>query len=80
MCKRNRTCSNNTWHKRKGLQTAQGSFNELLSRQQGEKPQETDILRQELAEKQRLVKEEANDLQGNAKIHHQRHEKQREPM
>ena len=52
------------------LQTAQKNFSGLLRKNQ---ELEALRLRRELADKQQLIREQANDLQENVKIHYQRH-------
>ena len=56
------------------LQTAQRQFSQLLSQERAVKNQEMDALRRELAEKAQLTREQANDLQQNARMHREMHE------
>ena len=44
------------------LQTAQRSFNEFLSQEGADRQEQTNILRQKLAEKQQFIRDQANDL------------------
>ena len=55
------------------LQTAQRQFEESISQERASNGQELDTLRRELAEKNQLIREQANDLQQNAKMHRERH-------
>ena len=55
------------------LQTAQRQFADSISQERAANGQELDALRRELAEKNQLIREQANDLQRNAKLHRERH-------
>ena len=55
------------------LQTAQRQFAESISQERAANGRELDTLRQELAEKNQLIREQANDLQQDAKLHRERH-------
>ena len=50
------------------LQTAQRQFEESVSRERASNGQELDALRRGLAEKNQLIREQANDLQQDEKI------------
>ena len=56
------------------LQTAQRQFSELLSQEREAKNQEMEALRREIAGKAQLLREQANDLQQNARMHREMHE------
>ena len=56
------------------LQTAQRQFSEQLSQERAAKDQELDTLRRELAGKAQLAREQADDLQKNARMHREMHE------
>ena len=56
------------------LQTAQRQFSEQLSQEREAKNQEMEALRRELAGKAQLIREQANDLQQNARMHREMHE------
>ena len=56
------------------LQTAQRQFSEQLSQERTAKNQEMEALRRELAGKAQLAREQANDLQQNARMHREMHE------
>ena len=56
------------------LQTAQRQFSEQLSQERASKDQELETLRRELAGKAQLAREQANDLQENARMHRAMHE------
>ena len=50
------------------LQTAQRQFEDSISRERASNGQELDALRRELAEKNQLIREQANDLQQDEKL------------
>ena len=56
------------------LQTAQRQFSEQLSLERAANNQEMEALRRELAGKAQLIREQANDLQQNARMHREMHE------
>ena len=58
------------------LQTAQRQFSEQLSQERAAKDQELDTLRRELAGKAQLAREQANDLQQNARMHREMHDRE----
>ena len=58
---------------RNELRIAQRQFSDLLAQERAVKGQEIEALRQELADKQQLICEQANDLQENAKMHQELH-------
>ena len=56
------------------LQTAQRRFEESISQERASNGQELDTLRRELAEKNQLIREQANDLQQDQKLRREWHE------
>ena len=56
------------------LQTAQRQFEDSISRERASNGQELDTLRRELAEKNQLIREQANDLQQDQKLRREWHE------
>ena len=59
------------------LQTAQRQFTDQLSQERTAKDQELETLRRELAGKAQLIREQANDLQENARTHRAMHENEK---